>query len=37
MKEKAVRIRRRGKGDIGIMKINKFIEKIKREIETKKS
>ena len=31
MKVKSVRARERGKGDIGIMKLSKFIEKIKRE------
>jgi len=31
MKAKSVRARERGKGDIGIMKLSKFIEKIKRE------
>jgi threonyl-tRNA synthetase len=36
MKSKSVRIRQRGKGDIGIMKLTKFIEKVKMEIEKKK-
>ena len=36
IKQKSVRIRQRGKGDIGMMKIDKFIEKIKKEIEKKK-
>ena len=33
MKTKSVRVRQRGKGDIGMMKIDKFVEKIKKEIE----
>lgn len=36
MKIKSVRIRKRKKGDIGIMKLNKFIKKIQKEIENKK-
>jgi len=36
MKSKSVRVRERGKGDIGIMKLTKFLEKIKLEIEKKK-
>jgi threonyl-tRNA synthetase len=36
MKSKSVRIRQRGKGDIGMMKLNKFLEKVKREEEKKK-
>ncbi len=36
MKSKTVRIRQRGKGDIGQMKLKRFIEKIKEEIEKKK-
>ncbi len=32
IKAKSVRIRKRGKGDIGIMKLDKFLEKIKKEI-----
>jgi threonyl-tRNA synthetase len=36
MKLKSVRVRDRKKGDIGIMKLNKFIEKVKKEVETKK-
>jgi len=32
----SVRVRQRGKGDIGAIKFNKFIEKIKTEIEKKK-
>ena len=36
MKTNSVRIRQRGKGDIGEMKLNKFLEKIKKEIENKK-
>jgi threonyl-tRNA synthetase len=31
MKTKSVRVRKRGKGDIGMIKINKFMEKIKKE------
>ncbi len=36
MKAKSVRVRERGKGDIGTIKLNKFLEKIKIEIEKKK-
>jgi len=36
MKEKSVRVRQRGKGDIGIIKLTKFLEKIKLEIGNKK-
>jgi len=36
MKSKSVRVRERGKGDIGMMKLTKFIEKLKIEIEKKK-
>ncbi len=36
IKEKSVGVRERGKGDIGMMKINKFTEKVKKEIEQKK-
>jgi len=36
MKTKSVRVRERGKGDIGIIKLTKFIEKVKIEIEKKK-
>jgi len=36
MKTKSVRVRERGKGDIGIVKLNKFLEKVKMEIEKKK-
>ena len=36
MKSKSVSIRQRNKGDLGEMKLNKFIEKIKIEIENKK-
>ena len=32
IKTKSVRIRKRGKGDIGMMKLDSFIEKIKKEI-----
>jgi len=35
-KSKSVRVRERGKGDIGEMKIEKFIEKVKMEIEKRK-
>jgi len=36
MKSKSVRIRQRGKGDIGEIKIDKFIEKVKMEVEKRK-
>ena len=36
MKTKSVRVRQRGKGDIGIVKLTKFIEKVKLEIEKQK-
>jgi len=36
MKSKSVRVRQRGKGDVGEMKLNKFLEKVKVEIEKKK-
>ena len=36
MKTKSARVRERRKGDIGIIKLNKFFEKIKIEIEKKK-
>ncbi len=36
MKEKSVRARERKKGDTGIIKLTKFIEKIKKEIKDKK-
>jgi threonyl-tRNA synthetase len=36
MKSKSVRVRERGKGDIGEMKLNKFLNKIEIEIEKKK-
>jgi threonyl-tRNA synthetase len=36
MKSKSVRIREREKGDIGIMNLTKFIEKVKKEIKKKK-
>ncbi|MEX2090840.1 MAG: threonine--tRNA ligase [Candidatus Paceibacterota bacterium] len=36
-KAKAVAVRQRGKGDIGQMKLDKFVEKISEEIKTKKS
>jgi threonyl-tRNA synthetase len=35
-KTKSVRVRERGKGDMGIVKLTKFLEKIKIEIEKKK-
>ncbi len=35
-KAKSVRVRERGKGDIGIMKLNKFLERVKREVKRKK-
>lgn len=35
-KEKSVRVRERGKGDLGLMESEKFFEKIKKEIEQKK-
>src|SRR3989338_5745004 len=35
-KNKSVRVRDRKKGDLGMMKIDKFIEKIQKEIESKK-
>lgn len=37
IKSKSVRIRKRNKGDIGMLKLNKFLEKVKKEIESKKS
>jgi threonyl-tRNA synthetase len=36
MKSKTVRVRQRQKGDIGEMKLEKFLEKIKKELESKK-
>jgi threonyl-tRNA synthetase len=36
MKSKTVRVRQRKKGDIGEMKLKKFAEKIKKELERKK-
>jgi len=36
MKSKSVRVRQRRKGDIGMMKLTKFMEKVKMEIEKKK-
>ena len=36
IKAKSVRARQAGKGDIGMMKINKFIERIEKEMEEKK-
>lgn len=35
-KIKSVRARERGKGDVGLIKITKFLQKIKKEIESKK-
>jgi len=35
MKKKLVRIRERGKGDVGVMKLTKFLEKVKIETEKK--
>jgi len=35
-KSKSVRVRKRGKGDVGEVKIEKFLEKVKREIANKK-
>jgi threonyl-tRNA synthetase len=36
MKAKTVAVRDREKGDLGAMKIEKFLEKIRKEIEDKK-
>ena len=36
-KAKSVAVRQRGKGDIGLIKLEKFIEKITKEIKEKKS
>jgi threonyl-tRNA synthetase len=36
MKKKSIRIRKREKGDIGVMGLAKFLEKVKKEIEQKK-
>jgi threonyl-tRNA synthetase len=36
MKSKSIRVRERGKGDVGEMKLNKFLNKIEIEIEKKK-
>jgi threonyl-tRNA synthetase len=36
MESKTVRVRQRQKGDLGEMKLEKFAEKIKKELETKK-
>ena len=36
IKTKSVRVRERKKGDIGQVNLDKFIEKIKKEVETKK-
>jgi len=36
MKTKSVRVRERGEGDIGMIRLNKFIERVKKEVEAKK-
>jgi threonyl-tRNA synthetase len=36
MKSKSVRVRERGRGDIGEVKLTRFIERMKMEIEKKK-
>ncbi len=36
MKTKSVRVRERKKGDLGMIKLNKFIKRVKIEIETKR-
>ena len=36
IESKLIRVRQKGKGDIGTMKINKFIEMVKKEIKQKK-
>jgi threonyl-tRNA synthetase len=36
MKSQSVRVRKRGKGDIGIIKLSKFLKKVKIEQESKK-
>ncbi|MBZ9572199.1 threonine--tRNA ligase [Patescibacteria group bacterium] len=36
MKTKSVRVRKREKGDIGVMKLSKFLEKVEKEINQKK-
>ncbi|GAI26329.1 unnamed protein product, partial [marine sediment metagenome] len=36
MKTKSVRIRARKKGDIGMIKLDRFIEKVRTEIEREK-
>jgi len=36
IKTKSVRVRERKKGDVGMIKLNKFIEKVKKEIKEKK-
>jgi threonyl-tRNA synthetase len=36
MKSKSVRVRERGKGDIGEIKLNKFLDKVKTEVEERK-
>ncbi len=35
-KSKSVRVREHGKGDIGMIRLNKFLEKVKMEVEKKK-
>jgi len=36
MKSNSIRVRQRGKGDISVIKLSKFIERIKKEIKLKK-
>ncbi|MCH8741903.1 threonine--tRNA ligase [Patescibacteria group bacterium] len=36
MAKKGVRVREKGKGDIGVMKLNKFLERVRKEIKGKK-
>ncbi len=36
MKQKSVRVRKRSKGDVGNIKLSKFLEKVKIEVEKKK-
>jgi len=36
MKNKSIRIRKRGKGDVGMVKLDKFLKEIKKEAEEKK-
>jgi len=35
-KAKSIGVRKRGKGDLGMVKLNKFLEEVKKEIEEKK-